>query len=186
MKDLNVLFYRYRSKCWYLFLKTALEAVGDENRPKFFKAYFIPLKLTNLWIFCIILGKIKCYLCLKKKTGQKVNICLWNRSKSIALWSGPKSLCSRRLFECPLAVQSASPPLWQVLQLNGRPLRLELLKKRTHARHSVSSQLVKYNIIVATSLWLSARKYTKKNLVKMVFVLYSELCLTAHWAIPQV
>jgi hypothetical protein len=39
---------------------------------------------------------------------------------------------------------------------------------------------VKYNIIVATSLWLSARKYTKKNSVKMVFVLYSGLCLTAH------
>ena len=38
-------------KCWYLFLKTALEAVSDENRPKFFKAYFIPLKLTYLWIF---------------------------------------------------------------------------------------------------------------------------------------
>ncbi len=47
-----LMFYiRYRSKCWYLFLKTALEAVGDENRPKCFKAYFIPLKLTNLWIF---------------------------------------------------------------------------------------------------------------------------------------
>ena len=44
-------FFKYRSKCWYLFLKTALEAVGDENRPKFFKANFIPLKLTNLWIF---------------------------------------------------------------------------------------------------------------------------------------
>ena len=28
--------------------KMALEAVGDENRPKFFKANFIPLKLTNL------------------------------------------------------------------------------------------------------------------------------------------
>ncbi len=26
--------------------KTALEAVSDENRPKFFKANFIPLKLT--------------------------------------------------------------------------------------------------------------------------------------------
>ncbi len=48
---LHVLYYRYRSKCWYLFLKTALEAVGDENRPKFLKANFIPLKLTNLWIF---------------------------------------------------------------------------------------------------------------------------------------
>ncbi len=34
-----------------LFLKTALEAVCDKNRPKFFKAYFIPLKLTNIWIF---------------------------------------------------------------------------------------------------------------------------------------
>ncbi len=32
----------------------------------------------------------------------------------------------------------------------GRPIRLELLKERTHARHSVSSQLVKYNIIGAT------------------------------------
>ena len=85
----------------------------------------------------------------KKKTGQKVNICLWNRSKSIALWSGPKSLCSRRLFECPLAVQSASPPLWQVFTVKWA-VRLELLKKRTHARHSVSSQLVKYNIISAT------------------------------------
>ncbi len=49
-----------------------------------------------------------------EKTGQKVNICLKNRSESIALWSGPKSLCSRRLFECPLAVQSASPQLWKV------------------------------------------------------------------------
>ncbi len=44
--DLNVLFYKYKSECWYLPLKTALEAVGDENRPKFFKANFIPLKLT--------------------------------------------------------------------------------------------------------------------------------------------
>ncbi len=51
LKDLNVLFYKYSSQRWYLFLNTALEAVGDENRPKFFKANFIPLKLTNLWIF---------------------------------------------------------------------------------------------------------------------------------------
>ncbi len=48
LKDLNVLYHKYRSKCLYFFLKTALEAVGDENRPKFFKANFIPLKLTNL------------------------------------------------------------------------------------------------------------------------------------------
>ena len=27
-------------------LKKALEAVGDENRPKYFKANFTPLKLT--------------------------------------------------------------------------------------------------------------------------------------------
>ena len=47
--------------------------------------------------------------------------------------------CSRLLHHCG-----------KFLQLNGRPLRLELLKKRTHARHSVSSQLVKYNIIGAT------------------------------------
>ncbi len=32
----------FRSECWYLPLKTALEAVGDENRPKFFKANFNP------------------------------------------------------------------------------------------------------------------------------------------------
>jgi hypothetical protein len=29
----------------------ALKAVGDENRPKFFKAYFIPLELTILCLF---------------------------------------------------------------------------------------------------------------------------------------
>ena len=52
-------------------------------------------------------------------------------------------------FECPLAVQSASPPLCQVFTVKWS-VRLELLKKRTHARHSVSSQLVKYNIIGAT------------------------------------
>ncbi len=50
LKDLNVLYYIYRSKCWYLFLKTALEAIGDKNQPKFYKANFISLKLTILWI----------------------------------------------------------------------------------------------------------------------------------------
>ncbi len=40
--------------------------------------------------------------------------------------------------------------------------------------------LAKQNIIVATSLCLFARKYTKKNSVKMVFTLYRVLCRTAH------
>jgi hypothetical protein len=31
--------------------QTALKAVGDENRPKFFKAKFIPLELTILCLF---------------------------------------------------------------------------------------------------------------------------------------
>ncbi len=34
-----------------LSLKTALKAVGDENRPKFFKANFIPLESTILCLF---------------------------------------------------------------------------------------------------------------------------------------
>jgi len=34
-------------------LKTALEAVSDENRPKFFKANFNPLKLTFLRFFLV-------------------------------------------------------------------------------------------------------------------------------------
>ena len=51
LKDLNVLYYKYRSKCWYLSLKMALKAVGDENRPKFFKANFILLELTILCVF---------------------------------------------------------------------------------------------------------------------------------------
>ena len=94
------------------------------------------------------MGKIKFNLCLKK-TGQKVNICLWNRSKSIALWFGPKSLCSRRLFECPLAVQSASPQMWKVFTVNWATPWVRAAGE-TDARHSVSSQLVKYNIIGAT------------------------------------
>ncbi len=45
------LYYRYRSECCYLPLKTALEAVGDKNRPKFFKANFNPLKfLRFFWL----------------------------------------------------------------------------------------------------------------------------------------
>ncbi len=53
----------------------ALEAVGDENRPKCFKANFNPLKLTFLRFFWLIMGKIKFSSCLKKKAGQKVNFC---------------------------------------------------------------------------------------------------------------
>ncbi len=51
LKDLNVLYFKYRSKCLYLSLETALKAVGDENRPKFFKANFVPLELTILCLF---------------------------------------------------------------------------------------------------------------------------------------
>ncbi len=84
-----------------------------------------------------------------KKTGQKVNICLWNRSECIALWSGPKSLCSCLLFECPLAVQSASPQMWKIFTVKWGSPGVRAAGK-TDAPHSVSSQLVKYNIIVAT------------------------------------
>jgi hypothetical protein len=84
-----------------------------------------------------------------KKAGQKVNICLWNHSESIALWSGPKSLCFRLLFECRLAVQSASPQMWKVFTVKWASPGVRAAGK-TNARHSVSSQLVTYNIIVAT------------------------------------
>ncbi len=47
----------------------ALEAVGDENRPKFFNAYFIPLKLTNLWIFLHNFGQ---KFMFKKKQAKKL------------------------------------------------------------------------------------------------------------------
>ncbi len=120
----------------------------------------------------------------KKKTSQKVNICLWNRSKSIALWSGPKSLCSRRLFECPLAVQSASPQMWKVFTVNWATPWARAAGE-TDARHSVSSQLVKYNIIVATIFMTFRTQIHTKNSVKMVFVIYRVLCLTAHSPIPR-
>ncbi len=48
------------------------EAVGDENRPKFFKANFIPLELTIHCRFYIIMGRIKFCLCLKKKQAKKL------------------------------------------------------------------------------------------------------------------
>ncbi len=167
MYDLNLLYYSYWSKCWYLSLKTVLEYVGDENRPKFFNANFYTLKINiSLTFFCIFMGKIKCNLCFKK-TGQKIYICLWNRSKSIALWSGPKSLCSRRLFECPLAVQSASPQMWKVFTVNWATPWVRAAGE-TDARHSVSSQLVKYNIIGATIFMtfrteIHTKKFGKKG-----------------------
>ncbi len=97
-----------------------------------------------------------------KKAGKKVNICFWNRSESVALWSGPKSLCSRLLFECPLAVQSASPQMWKVFTVKWASPGVRAAGK-TNARHSVSSQLVKYNIIVAT-IFMTFRSqiHTKK------------------------
>jgi hypothetical protein len=49
----------------------ALEAVGDEIRPKCFKANFIPLKLTFLRFIWLIMGNIKCSLCLKGKEQAK-------------------------------------------------------------------------------------------------------------------
>ena len=50
----------------------ALKAVGDENPPKFFKANFIPLELTILCLFYIIMGRIKCSLCFTKKQAKKL------------------------------------------------------------------------------------------------------------------
>ncbi len=60
-------------KCWYLPLKIAPKAVDDKNQTKFFKANFNPLKLTILWVVLDHHGQIKCSLCLKKNTGQKVD-----------------------------------------------------------------------------------------------------------------
>ena len=51
----------------------------------------------------------------------------------------------------------------------GRPLKLELLKKRTDARHSVSSQVVKYNIIGATIFMTFRTQIHKKKFDKNGF-----------------
>jgi hypothetical protein len=98
-----------------------------------FQSQFYPLKINHsLTVFAQSWAELNVVYVLKKAS-KKVNICLWNRSESLALWSGPKSLCSRLLFECPLAVQSASP------------------------------QLVKYNIIVATIFMIfHTQIHTKK------------------------
>ncbi len=72
-KKIGFLYYRYTSKCWYLSLKIAPEAVSDKNRTKFFKANFDPLKLTFLCLFWIIMGKIKYSLCFEKKAVKEVN-----------------------------------------------------------------------------------------------------------------
>jgi hypothetical protein len=50
----------------------ALKVIRDENRTKFFKANFIPLELTILVFFYIIMGRIKCSLCFKKKQAKKL------------------------------------------------------------------------------------------------------------------
>jgi hypothetical protein len=84
----------------------------------------------------------------KKKQAKKL-IFASEIAKSIVLWSGPKSLCSRRLFECLLAVQSASPQMWKVFKVNWATPWV-MAAGETDARHSVSSQLVKCNIIGAT------------------------------------
>jgi hypothetical protein len=62
----------------------------------------------------------------------------------------------------PLAVQSASPQLWKVFTIIWASPGVTAAGK-TNARHSVSSQLVKYNIIVATIfVTFSTQIHTKK------------------------
>ncbi len=55
--DLEVLKNMFWPKCWYLPLKMSPEAVSDENRTKFFKANFNPLKLTFLRLYLKIMGR---------------------------------------------------------------------------------------------------------------------------------
>jgi hypothetical protein len=90
------------------------------------------------------MGKIKCSLCLKK-----------NRPKSQFLPRVKSSDPARNPY-FPADFLSASLQCSRLfhncgkfLQLNGRAVGLELLEKRTQDI-SVSSQLVKYNIIGAT------------------------------------
>jgi hypothetical protein len=62
-------------------------------------------------------------------------------------------------------VQSASPQRWKVFTVKWASLGLELLQKR----HSVSSQLVKYNIIVAT-IFMTFRKQKGKKKFDKIYV----------------
>jgi hypothetical protein len=88
--------------------------------------------------------------------GQKVSFCLWNRSESRAFWSGPKFLFSRRLFDCPLPVQSAFPQLCKVFTVKWASPGLELLEERT-ADILFHLHWWNINIIVAAS------EYAKKQ-----------------------
>ena len=56
---------------FFLPLRTAPEAVGDKNRPKFFKANFNPLKLTFSDFFCSSWAKLNVVYVYKKKQAKK-------------------------------------------------------------------------------------------------------------------
>ncbi len=85
-----------------------------------------------------------------KKTGQNKSSylplkSLWEYSALIR----PKILMLLPTFWVPLAVQSASPQLRKVFTVKWAGPWVRAAGE-TNARHSVSSQLVKYNIIGAT------------------------------------
>jgi hypothetical protein len=65
-------------------------------------------------------------------------------------------------------VQSASPKLWKVFTSKWASLGVRAGGK-TNARHSVSSQLVKYNIIVATLFMTFPTQIHKKKFGKNGF-----------------
>ncbi len=143
IRRLNHVHYKYWSKCWYLSLKTALEAVSDENRPKFFKANFIPLKLTYLRFFWLIMGKIKCSLCLKKPAKKSIfvpKIALRvERSDPARNPYFPANFLSARL-KCSRLLHNCG----KFLLLNWRALGLELLDK---PMHNIQFHLNWWNII---------------------------------------
>ncbi len=124
------------------------------------------------------MGKIKFSLCLKKKQAKKSifapKIALRVERSDPALnpyfpadFLSARLQCSRLLHNCG-----------KFLQLNGR--HWVRAAGKTYARHSVSSQLMKYNETGATILMTFRTQIHTKNSVKMVFVIYRVLCLTAH------
>jgi hypothetical protein len=157
----------------------APESVGDENWPKFFKANFIPLKLKFLLLFCIVMGRIKCSLCFIKKRAKKSvfdpkidlrtqRFDTARNSYFTAHFSNARFKCSRPLRNCG-----------NIKLLYGRGWGERRLDIAQTIGLNCSMTHIPGKIQYSWHFFLMTFRM-QKNSVKMVFVLYRVLCLTAH------
>ncbi len=135
-----------------------------------FTSQFYPLRINHSLSFLyIIMGRIKCSLCLKKKQAKKLTF-----APKIALRVERSDPTRNPYFPDFLSARlQCSQLLWNCAKIKAVYWRARGERRQDTAQTSGLNcgvthcpGKIEYTVIVATLSCLSARKYTKKNSVK--------------------